>query len=65
MRPGYRGWSLGVLYLAVSAWMAWVAGPEHIGDLGGVLGGLGLGVAGSVAGRGVKALADKRGAPSE
>jgi len=38
-------------WMALVAYLGWVAGAEHLGDLGGVIGATALGVTGIIGGR--------------
>ncbi len=41
---GFRNWSLGIGYMITSGYICFVAGAEHVAELGGTLGALGVGV---------------------
>ncbi len=57
---GYRNLALAFGYIILCGVYAWIAGPEHIGELGNVLGAIGLSVAGIITGRGVNKWAEAK-----
>ena len=56
---GYRNLTLGLAYLVLCAWLGWVAGAGHVGDLGSVLTGIGVGVTGIIGARAANKWASK------
>lgn len=62
---GYRNLAIITLYLALCAWMAWIAGPDHVGDIGDTLAGVGLPVALAIGGRAANKWAEAKAGKAE
>ncbi len=61
----WRNWSLGVMYLAVCVWLAYLSPAANIKDLGPLFVQIGLGVVGIVTGRAVNKWAEKKSGGSQ
>lgn len=57
---GYRNFILTILYFALCAWYAHIAGAEHIADLTGPLSGIGVAVVGIIGARAANKYAETR-----
>jgi hypothetical protein len=57
---GYRNTGIGLCYLIVCGWFAWLA-PDQISDLGASLTGMGIGTTGVIFGRAYNKRAENGG----
>ena len=56
----YRNWTIGMAFFVLCAYLGFVAGPDHVTELGGTFGGASVGAIGIIGARAANKWAEKK-----